>query len=703
MIIEGISMKNFQCYFGEHSDNFLKFGRGVNLILGNNGGGKSKLFDAFYWVIYDQVFQSDDRQFIATSVYQDKLISDKAKLRCEEGESVSAEVVLHVTDSQSNRYRITRIYRAKKAADRQWLSDKKSTLLIEHIKNKSAQLVPTTKYEPILERVLPGHLKPYMWFQGEQVDSLMDFKNRSSLMQTVNLLSEIAQYDRLIEITTSGEKKAASALSKARRDNSNNEQESERLAKAETRHKREIESLSNKIDEYTANISTANDAIEELVGQVADAERRIKLKADKKTADAELFRAEKELEDRLKGLSKKLFSEYWILKNVKPSSEKFENNYRRYSKLHLEKRAESEPAVLKLPVDMPHPVHIKDMIEARECFVCGRPAEEGSEALEHIERLLKRGTPKTESIFTNDCSEFFERLYNNNLKFGHYVDNLDEKIKTEFKQINALRARVSAAAEAARVVDSAIDELLSDDNSSNIVGEFRQHESNRERNTHLCKLAERDLEKEQAGLEHVQKAQNKLVKGKIQEAVELGATVWKDLLKLSQSTRSSVFENLVADLESSANQIYREMTALNQSFTGRLRLRISHPDKISAEIVDNEDIVIAGSNDSNIILVKLALIMAILKSRPLWSQNYCMVTDAPTAKMASEYSRGFYEALKDNFAQSIVMTYDFLKPDEAKDLLALKPCKVYRLEAQYPAGNREDRADLSVKISEVAL
>ena len=67
MIINSISMKNFQCYFGGHERNTFTFKEGLNLVIGDNGGGKSKLFDAFYWVLYDQIFNSETRLFSSTS------------------------------------------------------------------------------------------------------------------------------------------------------------------------------------------------------------------------------------------------------------------------------------------------------------------------------------------------------------------------------------------------------------------------------------------------------------------------------------------------------------------------------------------------------------------------------------------------------------------------------------------------------------
>ena len=47
MIIEKIELENFMCYEGK---NCFEFSEGINVVIGDNGYGKSKLYDAFYWV-----------------------------------------------------------------------------------------------------------------------------------------------------------------------------------------------------------------------------------------------------------------------------------------------------------------------------------------------------------------------------------------------------------------------------------------------------------------------------------------------------------------------------------------------------------------------------------------------------------------------------------------------------------------------------
>ena len=49
-IINSISFKNFFNYYGELKDNQYDLEEGVNIIVADNGGGKSKFFNAFLWL-----------------------------------------------------------------------------------------------------------------------------------------------------------------------------------------------------------------------------------------------------------------------------------------------------------------------------------------------------------------------------------------------------------------------------------------------------------------------------------------------------------------------------------------------------------------------------------------------------------------------------------------------------------------------------
>jgi len=48
MIINKVALKNYQCYYGETE---IVFGKDLNILLGANGEGKTKLFEAIMWVL----------------------------------------------------------------------------------------------------------------------------------------------------------------------------------------------------------------------------------------------------------------------------------------------------------------------------------------------------------------------------------------------------------------------------------------------------------------------------------------------------------------------------------------------------------------------------------------------------------------------------------------------------------------------------
>ena len=53
MIIRNITIENFQSYYESQT---IEFSKGLNLIIGNGGKGKSKLFNAFYWVLFGKIY-----------------------------------------------------------------------------------------------------------------------------------------------------------------------------------------------------------------------------------------------------------------------------------------------------------------------------------------------------------------------------------------------------------------------------------------------------------------------------------------------------------------------------------------------------------------------------------------------------------------------------------------------------------------------
>lgn len=697
-------MKNFQCYAGEHERNSFKFQEGLNLVIGNNGGGKSKLFDAFYWVLYDQIFNSDTRAFLPTREYGAKLISDKVTRNLEVGDTASAEVVVTAVGSNEKEYRLTRVLHATKMSeDNKWFCEP-SRLIIED--KKTTRWFPCSESEEsVLRRVIPPQLKPYMWFQGEQVDGLMDLTDNSALTQIINILSDIHKYDEIVSLTAKGSQKASTDLRKSQNKLSKDTNKSEELSVNYDKQVEAIANTKNDIEIFRENIEVANVKIEELISKIDDATKKSALKERKSRLETECEQFEKDLTQKHKSFNKKIFNDFWILKNASKQIEQFAKKYKAYHAAHQERINQNAATKIKLPINVPGPVHVQQMLEDCKCYVCDREAPKDSEAWKHIKSLIERNNEPEKELFVTDCSQYFQELYESSLRLQIPIKRTNQKIAEEFASLDLLRNKINESKSEIEKIKNDFESLLEDDRSESIVNQFRQHGKNKELFTSRLAKSQSQLQLQEQKLSQIQNELGSLVTGNIDNAIKNADTIFSQLSDIAKSTRKDVYTSIVDELESTANTIFENMASRNNSIKGKIKLRMMPNFTCIPEIVDNDGYIMSGSNDSNIILVKLSLIISILTSKSKWSENYSLISDAPTAKMAKGYSDGFYEALSKNFKQSIVMTYDFIEANERENLLRNQDFKlgsIHLVESHFPNGNRDDRSDLEILIKEVS-
>jgi|TARA_R110002012_G_scaffold295746_2_gene492469 DNA sulfur modification protein DndD len=703
MLIKSLSLKNFQCYCGEFDQNRFDFKSGLNLIIGNNGNGKSKVFDGFYWVLYDQIFDTDMRQFTSTAIYGEKLISDKVTRNCEVSNTVSAEACLVVESAQGKEYRLTRVFHCTKLAEKKWMKEP-SILLIEE-KKTNRWTTSAESAESVLNRVIPTHIKPYMWFQGEQVDSLMDLTKKNSLAQIINLLSDINFYDELVDIADKGLVKSSKNLLKAQKSISKNVSQSEKL---EAEFNSNLDTIGEIEDDrviINENLTDAKAKIDELINKIENATSKSQLKAEKELLTGRLAKSEIELVAKQKGFTSKIFNDYWILKYCKPSLLKFGKKYKDYFTLHQKIINQQEQTTYKLPLNVPQPLHLQGMLEDKKCYVCDSDFEEGSDAYTHIEQLVTRNNSLPTDIFDCDCSDYYQHLYDKSIRYHHLIEGTNERISEAFDDVTNLQTEILGFRTRLDDINSEFEGLIENDDSDSIVSTYKRAQNNVEKFS--AQLAAKDnlLKSKKERQEKIKRELDNLTVGSVDSALENASKIFTSLVEITKSTRKDVYDNIILELQVKSNKIFESMTASNTSFTGKIKLKRLENGACIPEIVDRDGYTMTGSNDSNIILVKLSLIMAILTARAKWSDNYTLISDAPTSKMAQEYSIGFYKALSNNFTQSIVMTYDFIeREDRVKFIMENRQHigTVHLLKSQYANGNRDDRSDLETIIEEVS-
>ena len=728
MVINSITLTNFQCYYGVVK---FEFKEGLNVIIGDNGAGKSKLYDAFYWVRYDQVFDSLNREFKKTNQVKGDLVSDRAKALCEPGGMVKAEVEMVVYNPKREmEYSLIRSYSLTKNESGAIRQDPESSFsILQTDKFKiSRPIVNQSDIASLLKGILSDDVKPYMWFQGEQVDSLIDFKNNSTLTNAINVLSDIREFDFYEEVSKRAFETAEKEYHRELKKVSSNSRKNEELETQKLKVQNDLARLEEEKKLAADNLTYAIERKDKLLNKVDDAQSIKALYAKEANLKDRLREIDERLVKMKAGINKSLISRNWILKGASSFVELYAEKYDNYTQTRNMQEAvfsakqqalEELYKDFRLPVDVPEPIFVKQMLDKERCLVCDREAPNGSPAHQKILELLERSKahkqkPKPELITKHDFSKEFKSLYQNGLNLQGLINHADHEIRTAIGDILELEGKYKTMKSELEGAQKEIMEAVNSssvgsiDSSIDIVNEFQnQHDAivSFEIKLERLKFETETKEKEDKRIDEELKS---LSTGKISPILEEKKNVLQDFRDIAKSTRERVFNRLILQLEEEANQHFYNMTAENKAVRGRIKLEKQANGNYMPKNLDSEGRVLTSINDSNIILIKLAVIMAIIsakKSSPA-ADLYPLITDAPTSKFGDNYAIGFCRAASQVYSQSIVISKDFYEKLDLQQRLFSEVGEqlgnVYLIEPSLSEEvQREHRDELEVRLTKI--
>ena len=208
MIIDKVIINNFYCFLDE---NILEFSKGLNIISAVNSGGKSQLFNAFYWTFFDKIYADVDnnstrkewkdgsRQIVCPDSIKEKALEND-KINC------SVEIVLtnefHLNDEPKDElveYTFTKKVIYQKTSDSLTIFSKPE-LIISYVKDGETEFIAHYNQSWFLEKIFPSSIRKFMWYQGETMDELYDFSKPSTLKNAINEISYFPMYDNMEKI-----------------------------------------------------------------------------------------------------------------------------------------------------------------------------------------------------------------------------------------------------------------------------------------------------------------------------------------------------------------------------------------------------------------------------------------------------------------------------------------------------------------------
>lgn len=689
MLITKISISNFLCYYG--SDNHFDFVEGLNIVLGANGYGKSKLYDAFQWVFSDGITDNAPRAtpggLKLTSVVKGDLVSEKAKAECAIGESVETKVIVEVEYSRNShqhvsqqKYQLIRTYRVRRTDDKVWVEPGKSEFQIFEFDIVSYKPVPENKHDEVLERLIPVDVRPYVWFQGERgISNLIDTSSNGSLRNVIKRLSDIDRWDKYIQVAEKAYDTARNAFDQELKKSQKNQVRIGELQTEQRLLENQVRQLEQQITNASQNQQDAQEKKDALLASIEFAETINKLTQARNRAENAYTTAVKQSDAFDEGLSRKLFADNWVLLGTSSLVDKFEEKLTDYDEAIAIRKATAnltkqinEKLQIRLPDNVPEPMYVRMMLDEEHCRVCDRPAPKGSDAYTAIASLL---LSEPEIIQPErprkNLKSFFRQFYTNGLGMKSSIDSINQRVQQSYQEQINNRDRVRSLKEE---LEAKSRELQQQEQTSGVtnardivnsmngaVADIQKFEGD------LVSDRSKKKQKEDR-LKEINDELSKLSEGQVPAHLTQKKSILFDLAELAKHVKKTKYQELVQQLENRANQHYRNINAPTGAFYGTIRFMETSDGGYRPAIVDNNGREMSNLNTSLVSSLKLSIIMAIVSANKTrnYAQFYPLISDAPVSDFDVVKAMTFFKETANTFRQSIVIVKELLVEDPAR-------------------------------------
>jgi DNA sulfur modification protein DndD len=683
MIIKKVIIENYLCYFESKE---FELSNGLNIILGENGEGKTKFFEAIDWL-----FNGDSRNL-------ELLVSAKALAQKEINDQFRVRVAITV-QQQDEMKTISKSFVVKKMSENECST---SNFTIEGIEENKSGERSQVDGKALLDRFFPPEIRRYSMFKGEA--DLNIFKNEDALISLINSFSSAKHYDKYFVKGAYLREKAEKAVDDATRSDYKNQQEYKRLES-------ELSRLTNEKSKISVFINSTEDQIRKTEENIQDADKYVSNAEALEMINSRI----KNIEDQINTTSvsidenytTSLFDEHWVLVNFEKIHQEFAT---KVSELSAKKRglqtefdkqqgikqgreqakAELLNNSIPLPTGVPSKTHMEEMLKDEICKVCNRPAKKGSTAhdfmIARLEEYLKSQQPEdgkdersSEILFKND---YTNRLFSLSVSHEDNLSNLRDvrnKIRDVFeyngerkKDLEGLEMKLAKELE----------------EREKIVG---LSSIGAERLTHVLKNYngwQRDLKHHNKELldykRQIQNIEDELQsKRNEKDGIDTKTantfliktrSILRDVETIFKETKENKFDEFIELLQVKSNAIFERINV--EAFTGIIvftKRNVAGKTAITIELQEEDGTIVHRPNQSLLTSMHISILFAISEiASELREERYPMIFDAPTSSFGETKTAEFLNLIYETDNQKILLIKDFLTIDETTKKLSIK-------------------------------
>ncbi len=698
MIVKEIRIKNFRSYYGDN--NKFEFTDGLSIIVGDNGDGKTTLFEAIQWLL----------NTTADKAYPDS-ISEMRKSQMEVGDedtvSVSMDFDHYGDKSIEKAFTFTKTETGISIGKVQYIGYESDGVQRVNVNGKA-----------LIERSYDAFIQRYSMFKGES--ELNVFDNTTSLKELVDKFSDIRKFDDLVDASGLFEEKSQKAYDKELSSD-------QKVAKQAKILSTRITSLCNEISQIKQDIRDKVKALELYSKKLEDLEQ-----------NQEASERYQDIKKRLKNLEEQhtrivaqmhnidynhsLLDRMWILCGFIPILQEFKKKSSAFSKekrklekefdrerakelgkleAYNEMRGALENGATELPWYLPNQETMEEMINDHICKICGRVAEDGSEAFNFMVHKLEEykrhiaakaqaeGTKKeleNQSLFK---TSYIESIHSLSMQLSGSREAEIAEIPTTIKDRQELVATLSLKKKeldtkimfvthqtAPLIFAQNASEQELDTDFSDIKGLFEQKERAITRKESL----ERDLKEKEAEYNELKEEQDAL-RPENSQAIVLRDVhkVFELINKAFVQAQKDNLARFLNELEEKANEYLAKLSA--KDFHGEIRLMQTAQDSTEIRLFSSNGSPITRPSGSQRTVMYISVLFAISDfTSEKREEDYPLIFDAATSSFGDSKEKDFYNIINQLHKQCIIVTKDFLdRGTLRKDEIDQLTCRVYRI------------------------
>jgi DNA sulfur modification protein DndD len=680
MIIRNIQIDNYLCYYGSNS---FELSEGLNIILGENGEGKTKFFESIDWL-----FNGENREL-------NMLVSAKRLEEAEIGDMFPVSVSM-IIEQYGEKSTLKKSYIVKKERPNECST---SNFKIEGISENSSGERTQVDGQALLDRIFPFEIRKYVMFKGEA--DLNIFASDDALTNLINLFSQARHYDKYSKKGMSLREKADSAV-----------EDSSRRSRKNVLQDKRLESEINELIRDKANYHVLLNASEE---DARNIEGNIEL-AESHVSNAEAWQT---LNNRIQIIQNKidaisvdenyttaLFDENWILVNFEPYHKAFAEKVAVHSKARRELQSDFDKqkgmregerrakAVLlnnavPLPIGSPSKSHMEEMLNDEICKVCNREAKKGSEEYDFMMNKLRDylESQMVEENVTETDEAIFKFDYTNKLEYlsVSHEDNLKNirvirtKIIELFEYNEARRRDIKDFNAQLDVEKTERDRILgnssiAEEKLHDVLKNFSMWQKDlKKRNQEIVEYSNK-LTSISADLKLKREEKDRIESDSANSFLINTREILRDIEIIFENTKDSKFDEFIEKLNNKSNNFFKKINI--DAFTGNILF--TKRSKLNRTIVEielqEEGRTFYKPNQSLLTSMHISILFAISElASEIKDENFPMIFDAPTSSFGESKTSQFLNLIYETENQKILLLKDFLVFDSTiKDLTIKK-------------------------------